>query len=77
MQLEPNALETNETWEVNSLSRGKKTIDSKWVYKINFQLNAMIERLKARLVARGDKQEAGKHYKHTLSPWVSLFQLEY
>lgn len=35
---------------------GKTVIGCKWVYKTKFRRDGIVERLKARLVARGDKQ---------------------
>lgn len=63
-----NALEMNDTWKIVDLPEGKKAIDSKWVYKMKFDEDGNVTRLKARLVARGDKQVAGKDYNVTFSP---------
>lgn len=43
------------------------TIGYKWVYKIKFKPDGSIERCKARLVARGDKQIHGKDFKHNFN----------
>ena len=68
MNKELQALENNHTWDLTSLPPNKTPIDCKWIYKIKFQPNGTIERYKARLVARGDKQIKGKDYKYTFSP---------
>lgn len=52
MKKEIQALEENETWAIVELPCGKKTIDSKWVYKIKHKTNGEVERYKARLVAK-------------------------
>ncbi|KAL2892600.1 Retrovirus-related Pol polyprotein from transposon TNT 1-94 [Bienertia sinuspersici] len=72
MQEELDALEKNETWEFTTLPEGKKALDSKWVYKVKYKQDGNVERYKARLVARGDKQIKNKDYKHTFSP-VAMF----
>ena len=68
MREELQALEKNSTWDLVELPHGKVPIGCKWVYKTKYRPDGSIERLKARLVARGDKQLAGKDYKHTFSP---------
>ena len=72
MQAEIDALERNDTWKVTSLPSHRKALGCKWVYKTKFKPNGDIERCKARLVVRGDKQIKGKDYKHTFSPVAKL-----
>lgn len=38
------ALDVNETWDLVSLSEGKKAIGCKWVYKVNHKADGSIER---------------------------------
>ena len=57
MAQEIDALEKNGTWSIESLPPGKKAIGCKWVYKTKFGSDGIVERLKARLVARGDTQK--------------------
>lgn len=66
------ALEENDTWELVQLPIDKKPIASKWVFKTKFKPNGEVDRCKARVVARGDKQISGKDYKHTFSPVAKL-----
>ncbi|GJV02650.1 retrovirus-related pol polyprotein from transposon TNT 1-94 [Tanacetum coccineum] len=72
MDNELEALETNNTWELTSLPADHKPITSKWVYKIKYNHDATIERLKARLVVRGFNQKERQDYKHTFSPVAKL-----
>lgn len=68
MQDELEAFENNGTWEITILLKGKKAIASNQVYKRKYRPYGTIERLKGRLIFRGDKQIKGKDYKHVFSP---------
>ncbi|XP_057249409.1 uncharacterized protein LOC130590847 [Beta vulgaris subsp. vulgaris] len=72
MDKEILALEKNDTWSLTSLPAGKKAIASKWIFKIKFNPNGTVERYKARLVAVGYQQVAGKDYTHTFSPVAKI-----
>ncbi|KAL0452307.1 UNVERIFIED_CONTAM: hypothetical protein Slati_1208800 [Sesamum latifolium] len=50
MQQEIQALEANKTWSLTQLPDGKKTIDSKWVYKVKYNPDETVEWYKARLM---------------------------
>nr|GEV48079.1 putative reverse transcriptase, RNA-dependent DNA polymerase, Gag-polypeptide of LTR copia-type [Tanacetum cinerariifolium] len=52
--------------------KGKRPIDSKWVYKTKFKSNREVERYKARLVAKGCTQMKGVDYHEIFSPVVKL-----
>ncbi|KAL5755862.1 hypothetical protein ACOSQ2_020608 [Xanthoceras sorbifolium] len=66
------ALEQNQTWELVLKPRDVKPISCKCVYKIKCCPNRLIERYKARLVARGFSQQYGLDYDETFSPVVKL-----
>ncbi|KAI3692000.1 hypothetical protein L6452_31805 [Arctium lappa] len=72
MQMEIKALEKNGTWTLEDLPKGKRAIDSKWVYKIKFKPNGEVERYKARLVAKGFTQMEGVDYHDTFAPVAKL-----
>lgn len=68
METELLALEKNETWDLVHLPSRKIAIGCKWVYKAKFNPDGTLNKCKARLVARGDKQIKDKDYKYTFSP---------
>lgn len=72
MKAEIDALEQNGTWKIEDLPLGKKPIGSKWVYNIKYKSDGTIERLKARVVVRGDTQTEGIDYTKTFAPVAKL-----
>jgi len=55
-----------------SFSLGKKTIGSKWVFKVKHKSNGTIDCHKARLVAKGYTQLEGLHFSDTFAPVAKL-----
>jgi Reverse transcriptase (RNA-dependent DNA polymerase) len=53
MKEELEALEKNNTWVIIPLSKDKRSIGCKWIYKIKYNSDGTIERYKARLVVKG------------------------
>lgn len=68
MKTELEALEKNGTWSITTLPKGKKTIGSKWVYKVKFLPNGKVYRYKGHLVAKGFSQVEGVDYRDSFSP---------
>ncbi len=67
MEEEIAALEQNQTWELVPKPEDVTPISCKWVYKIKHHPDGLIERHKARLVARGFFQQYGLDYDETFS----------
>lgn len=59
MQKELDALVANQTWDLVPLSKHKKSIGCKWVFKVKLKANGSVERLKARLVTKGFTKKYG------------------
>jgi len=72
MQIEIQALEKNDTWEIDDLPPNKEALGCKWVYKIKYHSDDTVERFKARLVIFGNHQVAGIDYSKTFAPVAKM-----
>ena len=62
MKEELEAIKRNKTWELTKLSKVKKAISVRWVFKIKLKPNGSIGKHKERLVARGFLQKSRLDY---------------
>ncbi|KAK8946681.1 hypothetical protein KSP39_PZI006527 [Platanthera zijinensis] len=72
MEQEMTALWANQTWTFVPLPTGQTPVGCKWVFVIKHAPDGTIDRLKARLVARGFTQQQGLDYEETFSPVAKL-----
>lgn len=72
IQEELRAHQNNNTWTLVPRDNNHKCIDSKWVFKIQRGTTGKLPRYRARLCARGFKQEQGTDYTETFSPVVRM-----
>ncbi|XP_042962943.1 uncharacterized mitochondrial protein AtMg00810-like [Carya illinoinensis] len=72
IEAEIEVLENNHTWTLTDLPKGKFAIDCKYVYKVKFNLDGTLERLKVRLVAKGYTQREEIDHVDTFSPVAKL-----
>lgn len=71
------ALIANGTWELvkRPSSKDVNVITSKWVFKVKYTSSGLIDRHKARLVARGFTQVYGIDYEETFAPTLRMESL--
>lgn len=67
MKDELDAMDSNQTWSVVSLPKGKNSIGCSWIYKIKHKVDGSVERYKTRLVAKGYTHQEGLDYFETFS----------
>ena len=70
MEEEMNSIKSNHVWDLFDLSLGRKTIGNKWVLNIKREVHGIIDRYKARLLAKGYTQQEGIDYEETFSLMV-------
>lgn len=70
MQEEYDSLIDTGTWELGPLPPCHHALSSKWIFKSKPETDATKFRLKARLVARGFKQQSGIDFDETFAPVV-------
>jgi hypothetical protein len=67
---ELNALTANNTWEEVVPPRHANLVTSKWVFTTKYNTDGSLDKLKARLVARGFSQRYGVDFEDTFAPTV-------
>ncbi len=70
MEKEMESLYANNVWKLVELPKDRKTVGSKWVFKVKADADGIFERYKACLVAQGFSQKFGLDYDETFSPVV-------
>ena len=75
MQSEMDSLHKNATWDLVQLSDGKKTLPCKWVYKLKVTDSESKPKYKARLEAKGFRQQQGIDFEEIFSPVVKMTTL--
>jgi hypothetical protein len=72
MQVEIDALEKNNTWDLVRLPSGKKPVGCRWVFTVKYNSDGTVKRYKAKLVAKGYIQTYGIDYLETFAPVAKM-----
>ena len=75
MQSEMDLLHKNSTWELVLLLAGKRILPCKWIYKLKVTGSPSKPRYKARLIAKGFRQQEGVDFEDIFSPVVKMTTL--
>jgi len=70
IKAELTALIANGTWETVTPPKDANIVTSKWVFKAKMHIDGTLDKLKARLVARGFSQMFGIDYEDTFAPTI-------
>ena len=65
-------IEKNETWSLVDRPNHKKVIGLKWVYRVKLNADGSMNKLKARIVVKGYKQQYGIDFSETFTPVAKL-----
>jgi len=72
MRDEMDSMARNKVWELVDLLFGRKSIRNKWVFKIKHRTDRLIDKFKARLVAKVFTQIEWVDYEETFPPMVRI-----
>ena len=75
MESEMNSIRQNKTWDLVELSKNRRALSCKWVYKLKETSNSATPKFKARLVAKGFRQEYGVDFDEIFSLVVKMTTL--
>ena len=73
---EMNALDDNGTWKLVDLPSGKQAIGCEWVFTVKVNLDGLVTRLKARLIAKRYAQTYGVDYSDIFSPVAKFTSIQ-
>lgn len=72
MQEEFSSLERHRTWDLVPLPKGRKLVRCKWIYRTKFAADGLVDKYKARLVAKEFCQVPGIDFSETFAPVAKM-----
>lgn len=72
MQIEFNALVTNNTWSFVLLKDNMAFVSYKWIFRVKYNYDGTIQRYKVKLVMKGFQQTPSVDYFETFNSVVKL-----
>ena len=72
MEEELQALAQDHTWDLVPLPQGKHVVGNRWVYAVKEHSDGLLERYKARMVAKGFTQKYGIDCQETFAPVAKM-----
>jgi ATP-binding cassette subfamily B (MDR/TAP) protein 1 len=77
MESEMNSIRANETWDLVELPRNRKALPYKWVFRLKQLSESSDPKYKARIVAKGFRQDHDVDFDEIFSPVVKLSTLRF
>ncbi|WVZ03005.1 hypothetical protein V8G54_023811 [Vigna mungo] len=72
MQDEMKSLHDNHTYDLVKLSKGKRALENRWIFRVKQESNSTSTRYKARLVVKGFRQRKGVDFNEIFSHMVRM-----
>jgi len=72
MQDEMKSLHDNHIYDLVKLPKGKRALETRWIFKVRQDSNSTLPRYKAKLVVKGFKQKKGVDFNEIFSPVVKM-----
>ena len=77
MESEIHSIRANKTWDLVELPENRRALPCKWVYRRKETSDSTNLKYKAKLVAKGFRQEYGIDFNKKISPVVKMTTLRF
>jgi len=66
------SLHDNHTYDLVKLPKGKRALETRWIFRVKQDSNSTLPRYKARLVVKGFRPKKGVDFNEIFSPVVKM-----